>query len=241
MTDREPAPDFGGELLSTTVKRLLLDRIVRGHYEPGERIVELKLARELGTSQSPVREALRDLAAIGVVTIHPRRGARVRLPTGKELGDVSVVRSEIDALAARLAVEHLTDDLLDSLESLIGDMIARLDGQDFTGVTEADARFHQLIASASGNHALERVFDQLAPFARTFITLTLPDVDVRGIVEEHRTILSALRDRHADRAAHAARTHQLNVSALLQAHYRRTAADAITGEDRDTVLRMGSQ
>jgi DNA-binding GntR family transcriptional regulator len=235
MTASRPRPDFGGELLSTTVKRLLLDRIVHGHYQPGERIVELQLAKELGTSQSPIREALRDLAAIGIVTIHPRRGARVRLPSGKELADVSIVRSEVDALAARLAAELITDDDLAELDALVEEMLTRLDEGNFPAVTEADARFHQLIAEVSANHALERVFDQLAPVARTFITLTLPDVDVRGIVLEHRTILSALRERQGDRAAQAARTHQLNVSELLQAHYPTRATGAADG-DQPAVL-----
>jgi DNA-binding GntR family transcriptional regulator len=86
-------------------------------------------------------------------------------------------------------------------------------------VTDADVRFHHLIAEASANHALERAFDQLAPFARTFITLTLPGVDVAAIVHEHRPILDALRARDADRAAAAARAHQLSVSEVLLARF----------------------
>ena len=227
----QPDADFGGELLSATVKRLVLDRIVQGHYQPGERIVEFQLAKELGLSQSPVREGLRELAAVGIVTIHPRRGARVRLPSAKELADVSLVRAEVDALAARLAAERITDAGLDALEALVEEMLARLDALDFSGVTEADVRFHQLIAEASENHALQRAFDQLAPFARTFITLTLPDVDVRGIVLEHRPILEALRARDAERAAEAARAHQLSVSDLLLAHFPTGLGDPATGQD----------
>jgi DNA-binding GntR family transcriptional regulator len=226
-------PDFGGELLSATVKRLVLDRIVQGHYRPGERIVEFQLAKELGLSQSPVREGLRELAAVGIVTIHPRRGARVRLPSAKELADVSVVRAEVDALAARLAAERISDAALDVLEALVEEMLGHLDEQDFSSVTDADVRFHQLIAQASENHALERAFDQLAPFARTFITLTLPDVDVRGIVLEHRPILEALRARDAERAAEAARAHQLSVSDLLLAHFPAGLGDPAEGQDGD--------
>jgi DNA-binding GntR family transcriptional regulator len=235
MTGSQPSSDFGGELLSATVKRLVLDRIVQGHYRPGERIVEFTLAKELGVSQSPVREGLRELAAVGIVTIHPRRGARVRMPSSKELADVSLVRSEIDALAARLAAELVTDDVLADLQSLIDEMLTRLEAQDFPGVTEADVRFHELIVETSRNHALQRTFDQLAPFARTFITLTLPDVDVRGIVLEHRPILEALRDRDGDRAADAARMHQLHVSELLQLHFPQ-AAEGFAGGDADPEL-----
>ena len=219
MTERQPEPDFGGELLSATVRRLVLDRIVHGHYRPGERIIEFALAKELGLSQSPVREGLRELAAVGIVTIHPRRGARVRLPSAKELSDVSVVRAEVDARAARLAAPVAPELTLTVLEELVEQMLERLAAGDFPGVTDADVRFHQLIAEASGNSALQRAFDQLAPFARTFITLTLPGVDVREIVLEHRPILEALRARDAERAAEAARRHQLSVSELLLAHF----------------------
>ncbi len=232
----DPGSDFGGELLSATVKRLVLDRIVQGHYRPGERIVEFKLAKELGLSQSPVREGLRELAAIGIVTIHPRRGARVRLPSAKELADVSLVRAEVDALAARLAAARISDAALDVLETLVEEMLTRLEAGDFSGVTEADVRFHHLIAEASENHALQRAFDQLAPFARTFITLTLPDVDVRGIVLEHRPILEALRARDAERAAEAARSHQLSVSQLLLTHFPAGLGDPAEGQDGDLVV-----
>jgi len=235
MTGSQSSSDFGGELLSATVKRLVLDRIVQGYYRPGQRIVEFTLAKELGVSQSPVRERLRELAAVGIVTIHPRRGARVRMPSSKELADVSLVRSEIDALAARLAADLVTDDLVDDLQSLIDEMLSRLEAQDFPGVTQADVRFHELIVQTSANHALERTFDQLAPFARTFITLTLPDVDVRGIVLEHRLILDALRNRGGARAADAARMHQCHVSELLQLHFPR-AAEGFAGGDTDRQL-----
>ena len=230
----EVSADFGGELLSATVKRLVLDRIVQGHYRPGERIVEFKLAKELGVSQSPVREALRELAAVGIVTIHPRRGARVRLPSAKELADVSVVRAEVDALAASLAAGLVPETTLDALDGLIEEMLAQLAAGDFSGVTEADVRFHHVIAQASGNHALERAFEQLAPFARTFITLTLPDVDVREIVLEHRPILAALRARDADAAAEAARAHQLSVSELLQTHFPAALGDPSAAQEEDT-------
>jgi len=216
------------------VRRLVLDRIVQGHYRPGERIVEFKLAKELGLSQSPVREGLRELAAVGIITIHPRRGARVRLPSAKELADVSVVRAEIDALAARLAAARIPEATLDALEALIAEMLAQLDAGDFSGVTEADVRFHHLIAEASENHALERAFDQLAPFARTFITLTLPDVDVREIVLQHRPILAALRARDAGAAAEAARAHQLSVSELLQTHFPAALGDPSEAQEEDS-------
>lgn len=216
MTVRVAEPSLGGsELLSTSVKRLLLERILTGHYRPGERLVELRLSKELGTSQAPVREALRELASIGVVTIHSRRGARVRRPTAEELADVTLVRSELDALAARVATPLLHEEALARLEDLLQRMTTCLERRDYLGLTRADADFHRTIAEASANHAVLGVFDQLEPFARTFITLTLPNADVKGVVQQHRGILLALRSRDADAAAERARRHQLDVRALL--------------------------
>ena len=210
---------IGGELLSTSVKKLLLDRIIRGHYKPGERIIELQVSKELGTSQSPVREALRDLAAIGIVTIHSRRGARVRLPTSKELADISLVRSEIDALAATLAAPLLDEDVLGQLREAYAEMERHQVDGDHVAMTQADARFHRLIVTTSGNLAVQHVFDQLEPFARTFITLTLPKTDVKSIIGEHKLILDALEKGDASLAATHARNHQLNVSSLFRDHF----------------------
>lgn len=208
-----------GELLSTSVKKLLLDRIMSGHYKPGERIIELQLSKELGTSQSPVREALRDLAAIGIVTIHSRRGARVRLPTSKELSDISLVRSEIDALAATLAAPLVDEDVLGQLRAAYADMEHHHADGNHAALTQADAQFHRLIVMTSANQAIQHVFDQLEPFARTFITLTLPKVNVQSIIGEHKLILSALEQRDGSLAAKCAREHQLNVSVLFRDHF----------------------
>lgn len=208
-----------GELLSTSVKKLLLDRIMSGHYKPGERIIELQLSKELGTSQSPVREALRDLAAIGIVTIHSRRGARVRLPTSKELSDISLVRAEIDALAATLAAPLLDETTLGQLRETYADMERHHGDGNHVALTQADAQFHRLIAMTSANQAIQHVFDQLEPFARTFITLTLPKANVQSIIGEHRLILNALEQRDAALAAQRAREHQVNVSGLFRDHF----------------------
>jgi DNA-binding GntR family transcriptional regulator len=210
---------LGGELLSTSVKKLLLDRIMSGYYKPGERIIELQVSKELGTSQSPVREALRDLAAIGIVTIHSRRGARVRLPTGKELADITLVRSEIDALAASLASPLMDAQVLGRLREAYAEMERHQTDGNHVALTQADAEFHRLIAMTSANQAIQHVFDQLEPFARTFITLTLPKANIQQIVSEHKLILEALEKRDAATAADRARRHQLNVGALLHEHY----------------------
>ena len=91
-------------VLADQVRDRLLEGILSGHYPPDARIIETQVARELGTSQAPVREALRGLEALGVVEITPFRGARVRRPTRREILEAYTVRSTLEALAARSAV-----------------------------------------------------------------------------------------------------------------------------------------
>ena len=97
-------------VLADQVKERLLESILDGSYPPDSRIVETAVAKELGTSQAPVREALRGLEALGIVEIMPFRGARVRRLDAAELLEAYVVRSAIEVLGARLAMARITDD-----------------------------------------------------------------------------------------------------------------------------------
>src|SRR5665647_1489081 len=114
-------------VLADQVKERLLEGIMDGSYPPNSRIVETSVAKELGTSQAPVREALRGLEALGVVEITPFRGARVRQPDQQELEDAYVVRSTIEVLGAKLAVPRMTDEEILELVDLGRQMKAGAD------------------------------------------------------------------------------------------------------------------
>src|SRR5512144_938297 len=111
-----PQATISRSVLSDQVKDRLLQAILDGHYPPGARIVETRVARELGTSQAPVREALRDLEALGIVEINAFKGARARHPNRSELLEAYGVRAELESLGARLALARMSDADLDGLE-----------------------------------------------------------------------------------------------------------------------------
>jgi len=92
-----------------------MERIIEGHYKPGARLIETQIARELGVSQAPVREALRELESVGMVESYAFRGARVRKPTREELIEAFPVRAALESLAAGEAAGRITDDQLDPL------------------------------------------------------------------------------------------------------------------------------
>ena len=117
-------------VLSDQVKGRLLQAILDGRYPPGARIVETRVAREFGTSQAPVREALRDLAILGFVEMKPHKGARVRNPTREELTQAIEVRAELEALGGRLAAARRTERCLADLEELAAAMDEAADRGD---------------------------------------------------------------------------------------------------------------
>src|SRR6476661_9634012 len=106
-------------VLSAQVKDRMLRWIIEGELPPGSRVIETRVARQLGTSQAPVREALRDLATLGLVEMHPFRGARVRQPAADELIEAMEVRGELEAICARQAAWVVDDATLCEMRALI--------------------------------------------------------------------------------------------------------------------------
>lgn len=207
-------------VLADQVKDRLLQDILSGRYLPDSRIVETRVARELGTSQAPVREALRGLEALGVVEILPFRGARVRRPTAHELLEAYAVRSELESLGARLAVPLMTDADLQGLIALADEMQRAAAEGDRHGVAVADANFHGQIIQLARNQTLARVWRSLEPFSRTYITLVAPGADAHWTADLHLPIVDALRRRDPEAVVQALRQHFNDVRAHLAAGWQ---------------------
>jgi DNA-binding GntR family transcriptional regulator len=225
----EPAPLLSRSILADQVKDRLLDGILTGRYAPDSRIVETQVARELGTSQAPVREALRGLEALGVVEITPFRGARVRRPTRRELLEAYVVRSTLESLGARLAVPRLTEADLDELAACVDAMQSAARAGDGHAVAEADARFHGRILELGGNETLTRVWRSLEPFSRTYITLVVPGADPQWSAHLHVPILDAIRRRDVG-----------GVVAALERHFEEVSANMADRLQEDTTDHGGA-
>jgi DNA-binding GntR family transcriptional regulator len=201
--------------LSEQIKDRLLQAILSGEYPPDARIVETRVAREAGTSQAPVREALRALEALGVVEISPFKGARVRRPTIAELLEAYAVRVELECLGARLGLPRMTDEDLVEIEERYASMHAAALADDRHEVAVRDAAFHARVLQVAGNATLERVWRSLEPFSRTYITLVAPGADSRWTAGLHDGILAAIRARDVDAVEEALRHHFREASAHL--------------------------
>jgi len=215
-------------VLSAQVKERLLEAILDGRYPPGARIVETRVARELGTSQAPVREALRDLEALGVVETTAFRGARVRRPSAAELLEAFAIRAELESLGGRLAVGRLTDDDLEELAGYVDQMQQAAESGDTRAEATADAAFHGRVVELAGNLTLERVWRTLEPFSRTYITIVAPGADRRRIADEHIPVLDALRRRDPDLVAEVLHRHFANAAAMLGSHWVSAPSEPLT-------------
>ena len=194
-------------VLADQVKDRILEGILNGRYAPDSRIVETQVARELGTSQAPVREALRGLEALGVVEITPFRGARVRRPSKGEILEAYAVRSVLEVLGARMAVPRMSDADLVELAGYLDAMRAAARRNDGHAVAEADARFHGRIVELAGNGTLEKVWGSLQPLSRTYLTLFVPGADPSWTADLHAPIVDALERRDTDAVVDALGRH----------------------------------
>ncbi len=182
-------------VLADQVRDYLLQGIFSGRFPPDSRIVETRVARDLGTSQAPVREALRSLDALGVVDILPFKGARVRRPSSDELMEAYEVRATLESLGVRLGVPRMTEADLAEITELHDALQAAAVAGDRHVVAERDAAFHARVLQLSGNAMLGRVWRSLEPVSRTYMTLVAPNADLAWTVGLHPPILAALRGR----------------------------------------------
>jgi DNA-binding GntR family transcriptional regulator len=202
---------FGSGALRTEIRQRLRDAIVEGRLKPGEHIVESRLAKQLGISQTPVREALRELEHMGLVVNQARRGTFVRELTAEDAWEVYTLRAHLETMAARLAVARASDDDVARMSDLMQTMLQAARRDDEEEFTRADAGFHELLCEMSGHKLLLRVWRSIHPLNWTQLTVATLKRDLVELAERHGEILEALRSRDSDAVERAVQQHVLSV------------------------------
>ena len=202
-------------MLGQQIREILLERIFKGELQPGDRIVELQLANELGTSQAPVREALRELQSLGFVEHHPYRGTRVRRITERELAEIFPVRAALEELAAQEAASRLNGKI-EELEREFEAMRAAAARKDLQDLAGHDASFHRLIVEAAENKVLLDLWKTLRVEARVVVTALKTDIDFDELAEMHRPLLEALAEGSPEKAGRALRYHFEVLQAMVK-------------------------
>lgn len=202
--------------LREVVAETLREAIVNGILKPGERLMEIQLAEELGVSRTPVREAIRKLELEGFVVMIPRRGTYVADLSIKDINEVFEIRTALDVLAAGLAVERITEDELEQLERLLVEIGELIEEDDADRLVESDSQFHDILYRASRNDRLVGIINNLREQFTRFRSISIQYPGrMQKSVEEHRRLVEAIASRDTDLAQQLAREHMENSEQTL--------------------------
>ncbi|HEY1392851.1 MAG TPA: GntR family transcriptional regulator [Methylibium sp.] len=197
------APD-----LVELVEAQLTRAIVEGRLAPGSRIVEADIARRMGVSRAPVREAARRLERQGVLVARPRHGFAVRTISVQEIDDIFEVRISLEMTAIERACSRADDAGLAHLQELVHAMVREAPTQPQHQRIATDLAFHTLICELSGNAHLHRIFSNTQTEMRMIIALCDAVYhDPSAMAETHQPIADALMRRDAAAACAAMRLH----------------------------------
>ncbi|MGG1658093.1 GntR family transcriptional regulator [Brevibacillus sp. NRS-1366] len=205
------------DTLHLKVCRVLREAILRGHFEPGERLVQEELASSLGVSRMPIREALRKLETEGLVVIEPHRGAIVKSLSLVDIEEIYGLRAQFEKMAVELSVEHMQPGDIEDLERLVELMEEATDPGVFV---ERNIEFHRLMISRCS-------WKRLVAFIETLWngfpqqTPHMLSGQTEKSNKEHRNILQAIKQRDAGKAGklvydHISRTGNNLVASLKE-------------------------
>ena len=182
--------------------------ILKGEMEPGERLMEIQLAKKLGVSRTPIREAIRKLELEGLVIMIPRRGAEVAGITEKALRDVLEVRRSLEELAIELAVARMKEDDIKALEAARIEFREALNTNDMIRIAQADEKFHDVIYAGTYNDKLVQLLNNLRDQIYRYRLEYIKDVGKRQLILiEHENILNAVKTRNLELGRRAMREH----------------------------------
>lgn len=202
--------------LREVVAEALRQAILDGTLQPGERLMEIQLAEDLGVSRTPVREAIRRLEMEGFLVMVPRRGTYVSDVSLKDISEVFEIRASLEMLAAELAAERITEEELEQMERLLVDIGEYISTGDVERAVESDGQFHDILYKASRNDRLAGIIGNLREHFTRFrsISMAYPG-RLKNTLEEHRRLLDAIAASDPTLAMRYAREHMENAEQTL--------------------------
>ncbi|BBH24598.1 GntR family transcriptional regulator [Paenibacillus baekrokdamisoli] len=195
--------------MSVDLAEFIKQQILDGHLSPGDRIVETKVAKDLGISQTPVREAIRQLSGEGIITIVPNKGPMVRTFEMKDIFEVYSLRSMLEGLAIRLAVQFATDEDIEELVQFFEEMKRKMADDSVDSLLQDSVYLHQSIIRLSNHSRLSASYDSIT-FHISLAARILGRVSTKHKeVEQHAELIDALVRRDPDHAEKVMRKHIL--------------------------------
>lgn len=183
--------------------------IVEGRLKGGDRLVELEIARQVGTSQGPVRDALQRLERDGLVERYSHSATFVTQLSREDMYDVFLIRNVLERITFRRTAQIITREACDELQTMIERMVRAADHDDIVSVLNVDMQFHTHVCQLSGNHTLLSVWAPLRAQIQRFVVQHYRDYfsDIHELALSHQPLVDALRANDVERAEQAIQVH----------------------------------
>lgn len=200
------ALDQGRRTAHEFVRDSLRRAILRGDLGGGARLIQADLATTLNVSTTPVREALRDLATEGLITLDRHRGGVVRELNWADMEEIRTIRRQLEPLALRLVVEHMTDEELDRADRL---RVRMAKERDLGNWVELNSAFHFIVHDATRSKRLAAILRRFEESSALYVAQAQrwhPEIRRRADAD-HQELIKAVRARDVDRAIHVMSGH----------------------------------
>lgn len=194
--------------LKESAYRIIKEKLLNLEYEPGSRIREDLLAQEISMSRTPVREAINQLSAEGLVNNIPRKGIFVIQLTSEEIRDFLDIREALETLAIENCIKKIDQKQFEGLENILKDFAAALSKDNFKKCNTLDSKFHLEIAKVSNNKKLIEFLGEIEDFmhiARAIEKKAQPKIKNELTLKEHKAILEAVKSKNTENAREAIR------------------------------------
>jgi DNA-binding GntR family transcriptional regulator len=214
----------------------LRELILAGELEPRSRINEAALCERFGISRTPLREAIKLLAADGLLDLLPNRGARVAALSESEIDEIIQVVGALEALAGELACQHITEQELSAIETANTDMVEAWKAKDYPRYFERNREIHEALMAASGNSALQTVYRSLSGrVQRARYSAHKTEEQWKRAIDDHNLMVILLQRRDGAALAQLMRDHIKVMKVFISAAYSAPEKPA-RGADRRAVL-----
>lgn len=199
--------------LHEQIVTLLRDMIIQGKLSPGERIAEPLLCKKLGVSRTPLREALKVLAAEQLVELLPNRGAVIARVSIEETAELFEVMGGLETVIGERVVKRAGDQEYEELEAMHAEILRRRQTRNREQYSHVNSKFHERLSAIAGNAALSTIYrDCQMRISRVRHLANLSVTSWDEAVGEHEEIMTAMRERNGQKLGEALRTHRMNSS-----------------------------
>ena len=205
------------ELLSQKVYHILKNSIVRGDLTPNSRLVLTEIAKSLGISNTPIREAINKLVSEGLLKIIPNKGIIVKEINIDDFQESLQVRAFLDGLIGKLASKKITDKEIGNMMKILKKMEDCVKKDDRLTYNDLDIKFHDLLLNTSGNNKLKEIYNNLINQSNRFRLRTLKIPDRMGkSLKEHREIAFKIKERNPGEANRVSQKHIESISRSIE-------------------------